>query len=629
MSFKEVKNLPPELVEKIKHKLLFKTLSSKEELRAWLYLFFDIEFPMGVVYPTSTHGPVEAMWRIYELIKTGDSQFIPEVAMLASRDSYKTLSASAIEVLCMVHFRLRVAHMAAIKQQSAKAVEYTNAFFRKLEPYLAAKGWKRSTDSKTKIGWITEEQEDIYLVVIPATVAGANSEHCPLLFIDEIDVIQDPNALKEAKGIPSMYKGFFPLTVNLSTRKFAGGLMEKTLKKIESNGGEILRWNILDVSRKISDDVARSNEPRVPRYVSANLPMENISVEQWEALPDKDKNKYELLEAYAGIADHPLLPVMKNYLVDRSEEDVGVLYKPVISVLNIFRGVDNDMADAQYLCNKPSLSGLVYPRFDNKLNVLSVREATNRLLGDDGEHDSFEYLKNLITNLGITIIGGGDWGYTDYTALGVLAMMPTGEVWILDLIWEKYLEIDDIVKHVKSLQTEWNIDKWYVDQNYPSYIKTLKRKAKIRCPSFFKNVSDGITALQSKIVDSLGNRRFYVIDVPSNRPIIDAFSEYRWKLNSIGEIVEGVPHHDKDGVSDIMDMLRYPAQNLFLKGRGVDLLVAGKGTPRRPDISPTAKELKERADKVNTQLMLNKINELTGGKSSSFKKKKKGKIVIV
>jgi len=129
MLLEEIKNLPPEEIEILKKKLIFKPLNSAEELRAWVYLFLDILFPTGVVYPTSTHAPTEAMWRIYELMKTRDSQYHPQVTLLASRDSYKTLAAAAIEVLCMIHFQISVAHGAAIKPQSEKAIQYVNSFF--------------------------------------------------------------------------------------------------------------------------------------------------------------------------------------------------------------------------------------------------------------------------------------------------------------------------------------------------------------------------------------------------------------------------------------------------------------------------------------------------------------------
>ena len=359
--------------------VLLQPLSSAEELRDWMNVFLDLNFPKGVVYPTSTHGPVEAMWRIYELMKTGENEFIPQACMLASRDSFKTLGAAALEILCMLHFRISVAHMAAISSQSDKAIQYVTSFFRKLKPYLNANGWKQSSDNKKMVAWLTDEGQEVYIRIVIATIAGANSEHVPMLFIDEVDVVQDPRALKEAKMIPSTFGKWFPLTIYLSTRKFAGGLMEKTLKQTITAGGEILRWNILDVTERIPHDIAKINEPRQIRYISTDLPMESLLESEWNTLPDERKHKYERLEAYAGIADHPLLPVMRNYLVDRPQEDYGGLFKKLSATLNNFRQIEPDMANAQLLCNKPSSSGLVYPRFDEVRNVLSVQEAWEKI----------------------------------------------------------------------------------------------------------------------------------------------------------------------------------------------------------------------------------------------------------
>ena len=359
--------------------VLLQPLSSAEELRDWMNVFLDLNFPTGVVYPTSTHGPVEAMWRIYELMKTGENEFIPQACMLASRDSFKTLGAAALEILCMLHFRISVAHMAAISSQSDKAIQYVTSFFRKLKPYLNANGWKQSSDNKKMVAWLTDEGQEVYIRIVIATIAGANSEHVPMLFIDEVDVVQDPRALKEAKMIPSTFGKWFPLTIYLSTRKFAGGLMEKTLKQTITAGGEILRWNILDVTERIPHDIAKINEPRQIRYISTDLPMESLLESEWNTLPDERKHKYERLEAYAGIADHPLLPVMRNYLVDRPQEDYGGLFKKLSATLNNFRQIEPDMANAQLLCNKPSSSGLVYPRFDEVRNVLSVQEAWEKI----------------------------------------------------------------------------------------------------------------------------------------------------------------------------------------------------------------------------------------------------------
>lgn len=1013
MLIEDLDKLPPEELDKLKKKIILKPLNSKEELQAWMYLFLGIEFPMGVVYPSSTHGPVGAMWRIYHLMKTGESQDVPQTCMLASRDSYKTLSAAALEVLLMVHFRLPVAHMAAIKQQSAKAIQYVNSFFRKIGPYLEFHGWRKQSDSKTYMEWITEQEETVYLNIVTATVAGANcispnstvetsngvklakdvvqgdklksfdiwkncnfysevlntahlvadareviledgsniilshkhkvftkrgwinagnlkindklisdeqtytsdqdtydfvpkwtinsmiygtllgdasieklpngncryqvfhcesqlsylkniqdtfeknnikativkdrkgyklytevnqyfndiyrvcyfngkkkvnpmwmshvdleaiaflimddgtthrkevgkykespidiatldfsnqeneliikkikklgynaklhgfgkynliripikysrdisfdiekyfvnclkykllrsddirfciengktvnsncnygftwsdiatsnlkkgrdfrkkiyqklnkkivkikdigsqnlvgitikdnnfnnksffangllvhnSEHVPLLFIDEVDVVQDPRALKEAKMIPSVYKGYFPLTIYLSTRKFAGGLMEKTLRETLDAGGEILRWNIVDVCSRITKEEAKVNMPKVKRYVSFELPLRNISPEEFEELSDEEKNEFEEFYAYAGIAAHPMLPVMRNYLVDRPQDNVGQLWKPVSAVYNNFRQTEPDMGEAQLLCNKPSASGLVYPRFDEVKNVLSVKQALQKLMGDDIDVDNFEYLKDYIKSLGVPIIGGGDWGWTDYTALVVMALLPGGDVYLLDTFIEQHLELDDIVKYGSQLQNEWNVDKWYVDQNYPMYLNKLRKPQKEngkggagwKIPKFKKDVLDGITALKSKVVDSRNIRNFYVIDTPNNKFVIDAFGEYRWALDGKGEVIEGKPFHDKDGVADVMDSIRYPAQNLFMKGKPVSFTTTGKDKKKLQKQS-TNEEWKNQTEKVNQELMKDKINSLAQNDQSGQKIKKKGRI---
>lgn len=399
-----------EEIDRIKSEYIFKPLNSKEELRDWMYNYFDIKFPMGVVYPTSTHGPIEAAWRVYELIKTGESQDVPEIVLLSSRDSYKTLIASAIEVLCLVHFRFSIAHAAAILSQSEKAVQYANSFFSKIKPYLENNGWKKISDSKTKIEWQTDEGDNIYLRVLVMTRKGMNSEHLPMLFLDEIDLIQDPGALEEAKMVPSIYKQYFPLTVGLSTRKYAGGLMEKKIKETQKSGGEILRWNILDITERITPEEAEVSKPKVERYVSRELPLSNLSKEEYDQLNEKEQLKYEKIEAYAGISKHPLLSVMRNYLVERPQDDHGFLYKPVVAVRNNFKQLSPEMGEAQLLCNKPSSSGLVYPRFSSKENSITIDEAWEYFSGEKVSDKTFEELINYMHNLGIEFYGAADWG---------------------------------------------------------------------------------------------------------------------------------------------------------------------------------------------------------------------------
>jgi hypothetical protein len=607
-----------EEIEKLKNDLVLKPLNGPEELRNWMHIFLDIKFPMGTVYPGSTHGPVDAMWRIYELMKTGNSRDVPQVCMLASRDSYKTLSAAAIEVLCMLHFEISVAHGAAIKSQSEKAIQYVNSFFRKLSPYLEANGWRKLSDSKAKIEWLTDKGDAIYLRIVVATVAGMNSEHVPMLFMDEIDVVQDPRALEEAKMIPCVYKGYFPLTVYLSTRKYAGGLMEKTLKDTERSGGEILRWNIIDVTERIPESEAKKGEEKVTRYVGRELPLRNLSPEEFEELNEESRHKYEAVEVYPGIADHPMLSVMKNALVDRPQEDVGDLYKPIYAVHNNFKQTSPEMGEAQLLCNKPSSSGLVYPRFDIVDNAIGIDEAWEYLSGEKVEGKTLTELIDFMHNLGIEFYGAADWGNTDETALGVFAKIAGGKSWLVEIISAPDMEIPEIVEKVKELTEIFKVKRWFCDSNYPAYIKMLRKTNTSigRIPAIgvkkgVESVVDGITAVQSKIVDANNNRHFKVLKTRNNERVFDAFETYKWKLDGKGNPIDGKPEHGKDGTADIMDMIRYFFYSMFGRGSKVLFSFELENTRNRP------------------RSLQNKINELTSDREDKPRKTGKRKGIIV
>lgn len=606
-------------IEKIKSKLVLQRLNSKEELQDWIYTYLDIRFPMGTVYPDSTHGPVESMWRIYELYKTGQSQDVPQVTMLASRDSYKTLAASAMIVLLMVHFRLQLATAGAIKAQSDKMIQYIGGHFRKIDKYLNENGWQKLSESKSRTDWLDENGWLCFARVVVATVAGMNSEHVPFLAIDEVDVVQDPRALEEAKMIPCVYKNslgetFFPLTVYLSTRKYAGGMMEKTLKDTIRSGGEILKWNIIDVTERITREEARVDEPKVLRYLSRELPLRNLSEEEFEELNDESKHKYEAFMAYAGIAEHPMLSVIRNFLVDRPQDNVGDLYKPITAVHNNFKQTSPEMGEAQLLCNKPSSSGLVYPRFEKEDNGITIDEAYAYLSGEEEKDRTLTELVEYMHNLGIEFYGSADWGNTDETALGIWAKLSGGKSWLIDIAAAPGMEIPEIREKVKELTEIYKVKKWFCDSNYPAYIKLLRKTDTMygKIPAIgvkkgAESVVDGITCVQSKIVDANNNRHFKVLKTRNNERVFDSFETYKWKMDGKGQPIDGKPEHGKDGTSDIMDMIRYFFYSMF--GRGSKVLFSY-------DLS----ENKGRPGDLNS-----KINELTGGKGkkerSSGKKK--------
>jgi hypothetical protein len=203
--------------------------------------------------------------------------------------------------------------------------------------------------------------------------------------------------------------------------------------------------------------------------------------------------------------------------------------------------------------------------------------------------------------------------------------MPTGEIWHLDTLSIPGLELDDIVKYATEMQREWDVDRWYVDQAYPAYIKTLKRKG-LKIPKFTKVVEDGIAAVQGKIVDSNNTRRMFIINTPNNKEVIDAYGEYRWKIDGKGDIIEGKPYHDNDGISDKMDSIRYPFQCLFTKGGKITFTSTGENNSAVKEAMKNAEGTAEIVRQVNRSIMQEKIGTLATKDKTGIKIKKKGRI---
>lgn len=585
--------------------IMFTPLNSADELRDWILTFLGLDMPIGHIDPDSTSSPVEAMWEIYETVKLNKGEENPGYIMLSAREGYKTLSASILETLLMVHFQVTIAHMAAIREQSAKSIQYINYFFGKIDPLLTCRGWVNTSQNKNKIEYRTEHGADVYIKVIVATLSGANSEHTNLMFIDEIDVVKDPMAYEEAKLIPGYAKGLHPVTVKLSTRKFAFGLMQKEIDLAPISGDKILRWNIMDVTERCAPQRHKPNQPRADRYVSKALPLRQISPEEFHDLQEADKDKWDLVaNAYAGCADCKLLPVCKTKLADRPETDRGGLYKPVGAVINTFKKTNPDMAEAQLMCWKPSAKGMVYGRFEgtvNTGNVITLDRAFETLIGDPPKKKITQVdLIHTMKNLGIDFYAGVDWGYTHDFVIVIFAKIPNGEFWIVDCYSQSGLEFSDILETAIGYRDKYQPVKWYCDQAMPSHIKSFTKNG-MKSPKFTKDVMGGIEALRAKIVGGTGKRLLKVLYTDDNQKIINSFQKHHFKLDAAGK--PSLIPDDTAGVSDQADAMRYVAQNLFpLKG------------PQKPIAEWSEAELaKAKNPTAAEQMQQEIINRVEGG----------------
>ena len=544
--------------------LMFTPLQSGEEVKDWARTFLDLELPLEITDPGSTSSPLDAIWQVYEAAKNNSGDVSPGFIMLSCREGMKTVSVAILEILIMVHFSLTIAHGAATETQSSVAIGYCNDFFAKIKPLLEIAGWEDMTQNKRTIQYLTPDGKNPFIKIVICTAKGMNSLHANFLFLDELD-LADPNAIKQAVNITGYSRGFHGIKVYLSTRKYSWGPMQAALDKAEETNYKVLSWNILDVTSACSPDRFKPELPKQDMFVSKNLPLKQIGGDEFNALPDIEKPKYDMLpNAHGGCVGCKLLPVCRGRLSEKPQTATGGFYKPISSVIQKFAENDVEVAEAELMCWKPGSEGLVYPRYVDKSkdgNLITMKQAYETLIGNKPPSTiGIAGIYAILKSLDIPIYCGVDWGFTHDAVILVMATIPNGEVWVIDCFTSPKLEIQDLLPVAINFRDLHKPRKWYCDQNMPAYIKAFVRNG-CACPRFTKDVGGGIGAVRSKILTATGQRLLKILETDSTKKVRTAIMKHRFLLDGQGQVT--MTPDDEAGTADICDSLRYLGQNMF------------------------------------------------------------------
>lgn len=604
-------------------KMMFHRLSSSDDVKNWVKFFLGLEIPLEITDPDSNSSPLDAIWQIYNTFKTNSGDKNPGYILMSCREGMKTVSVAILETLLLLHFELDIGHASATEEQSAVALGYIDGFLMKIEPLMVSAGWQNLTQNKRLFKFKTPDKKQPFIKVVICTPKGMNSLHANVLFLDELD-LADPKALKEGKYITSYSKGIYGVKVYLSTRKYAFGNMSQAIDKASEMNYKIVNWNILDVTERCPKERHLPNGPKQDMYVAKNLPLRSITPEEYVALPATEQTKFDLIpQVYQGCVKCPLLPVCKTRLAGKPESASGGFYKPIVSVIQSFVENDPDSAEAQLMCWKPGSTGLVYPRFASKGgNVITAKQAWEILFGPTKKEISEAILVSAMKSVGILFYAGVDWGYVHDFVICVIAMIPNGDVWLMETYASPGLEFADQLELGKTYRDKYGIHKWFVDTAMPSHMKSFNKNG-MKCPKYTKDVLGGIEALRSKIVSADGKRRFKVIQNESNKKAITAIGKHRFILDGQGNST--LNPDDERGIADICDTLRYLGQNLFpVKGPQKPAMEWANSAGQAPDPNdPNAKKLAEIASQ-HEQQMRNEIARRLGDAPATISTNKKG-----
>ena len=564
----------------LKKRYLFTPLETKEALHDWIEVFLGLDMPGSIVDERSNSSPMDLIFEIYDKCRRNDDPDFNTILGYASRMSFKTLSASVLEVLMLFHLGRSGSHMAAIEGQAKKSQEYVKKFLRRplLRDFVVGNNQRRVEVTRyehpqtkevltpREWGLLPQPEQDQYktisnyIAIVICTMQGANSEHTNFMCVDEIDVVSNPAAYAESKAIPDTFEGKMPVTFLTSTRKFSYGLVQKEIDEAEDTGLIIRHFNIIDVTEKCPTTRHRPDLPRIPIYRSDDL-LSAVSEKDYNEIDKEKQDLYIKDEGFDGcLSNCKIFTQCRTRLVTHQLSTSNLL-KKIAQTQNQFRKFEPEMAKSQLLCWKPSTEGLIYPRLDRTVHVLSAAQIANKITGEDyNPKMTKSELIALLNSREVTWWAGMDWGVVHDFAV-VLGAKDGHNMYIIDVISQSGLELGQKLELCDRRIKPFN-PIIFADTASPGDIRTFKKNQfRMRDWSKLKgSVASGIEVVRFKMWPTMGQPQlFFLAEDEGVGFLLDKMSQYHWKTDATGRVTE-TPDDVED---DALDALRYLIMNCF------------------------------------------------------------------
>lgn len=469
----------------------------------------------------------------------------------------------------MLHGRRSVVHGAAVLEQSFKMGQYMSSYLNKpyLRDYVTKKNQRyveitkyvhpetqeilspdefKALSPKLQLEY---EEEMFYVKILTATVEGFNSEHSAAFVADEYELLPSQAVIEESKLIPGIDAyGHNPITVYISSRKYAFGYVQQLLNDAEKTGTIVKHWNILSIIAKCPAERHRPDLPKLPIYVDDDN-LSAISEEKYTNLAPHEQTNYIKSEGYYGcLKNCSLFASCKGYLADNQPSSAKTL-KPISFLENKLKQVNTGIAKAQLLCEKPSTEGLIYPKFEPERHVITLDTMYKKIFDEEAPTDLTKrsFIK-ILEQTGHDFFLGLDYGFTHFfsTCLGVV---HNNSCYILDVISERELDpmekIDIMNTHYGDIKDKLVL---YPDPESPADIK-LARKHGFRCKDFTKDVQGGISSVRVKLAPNLGldPQLYFLKGDKGVDTLVRSMQVYHWKTDSTtGELTDKPANEGSD-----------------------------------------------------------------------------------
>lgn len=559
-------------------KLFLKPCKTKDELYKFIQYFFGLSLPDCTVSRFADANPFEIIWRIYDMcVNQNNPNDVKEILCVAGRGSGKTLGMAILELLIMLHDGRDVCHVGAILTQAKRCYDYQVKFMlnRKIKPLINPGNLHHDDRILQKLNMeksVFQINDDfVTLEVLPCTLKACNGPHVPLVVVDEIDTVSGEGlkAFKEISGMLDSKGGKKAIRVGISTRKSRYGLMNAQIENAEKEGRTVWKWTAFEFSERCPD--SRSGKKKTDYYVIQD-DMEVITPEEWKLKDPKKKKEYVKHTMYDKCGKCPAAAICLGD--SKKQKSKSPMLKPIDELIQKVRSEGADWALAQLMNLKPSVEGIVYKEFEEKIHVRNWDDMWEKLTGTKfpGEctHDIF--IKKC-QSMKLPCYAGIDWGWSSPSTVVYFYIDKQDNIFIVGAYGMTYVSQPEWAHYLKmNYHTKYRCQMYFPDVADPGAITEMRKMGLPTASEQDKNINTGIQIIKKclRVPGALDSKMFLAKETCG--PLIEEFSMYHFKTDAAGLVTE-----TPDTANDHwLDALRYPLTMLLgkttlLQGGGLNL----------------------------------------------------------
>ena len=558
-------------------KLLLTPCKTRDEVKAWIKYFLNLELPDVTVSRYSDTNPLDVVYEVYRIcVLKQNPENIKELLFVAGRGSGKTLGMAIAELMVLLHDKREVVHVGAIQNQAERCYAYQKNFLynRKLKPLVTPSDipeelriLEKANMSKSlfNIGG-----EKLTLEVIPCTLKAVNGPHVPLVVVDEIDTVSGEGikAFKDIQGMLDSRPGKPALRVGISTRKTRYGLMNRQIENADAEGRTVRRWTAFEFMERCDD--TRSGTKKIPLYVNQDK-MEVLTKDDFDKKDRIKQKDYIMHEGFEGCAKCPIFSIC---LTDaKKQTSTSPMLKNLdVDLIQKVKSEGADWALAQLMNLKPSVEGIIFREFDEKVHVKTWDQMWLILTGKEfpGEctHDMFV---KKCHEMSLPCYSGIDWGYSSPNTVVYFFVDKRDNIFVVRTDGMTHISTPTWINHIKTkYHNMYRCQLYAPDAADPGSIMEMQKAGLPVVNDGEKGaIMTGIQVIKKflKIPGSTEPKMFFAKDTCQH--IVNEFTMYHYKLDAAG-IITDIPEGEFD---HWLDALRYPMTVLFGKGN----IILGSG----------------------------------------------------